>query len=134
MKNLDQIRAANAIQHINDEATGANGGEVVKKVPTMIRENGILAVAAFAAEKKGNGKDYKNPGHKIVFDYIIEHLAHGKVNKLDSKMSLECFIKYLTDGNSAGLRDVASETMAYLNYLRRFVRKKGDDNHVNGSE
>ncbi len=128
MKNLDQIRAANAIRHQNTVFPGAEGGEVVKKVPTMIRDNGMLAAAAFAAEPKGNG-NYKNPGHKKVFDCIIEHLASNGVNSLERAMPLEDFIRFLVGGDSAVLRNITTESMEYLNYLRRFARKKEDEKH-----
>ena len=128
MKNLDQIRAANAIRHQNTVFPGAEGGEVVKKVPTMIRDNGMLAAAAFAAESKGNG-NYKNPGHKKVFDCIIEHLASNGVNLLERAMPLEDFIRFLVGGDSAVLRNITTESMEYLNYLRRFARKKEDEKH-----
>lgn len=128
MKNLDQIRAANAIRHRNTVFPGAEGGEVVKKVPTMIRDNGMLAAAAFAAEPKGNG-NYKNPGHKKVFDCIIEHLTADGVNLLNGTMELEDFIQYLADSDSAVLRNITAESMEYLNYLRRFARKKEEEKH-----
>ena len=128
MKNLDQIRAANAIRHQTTVFPGAEGGEVVKKVPTMIRDNGMLAAAAFAAEPKGNG-NYKNPGHKKVFDCIIEHLASNGVNLLERAMPLEDFIRFLVGGDSAVLRNITTESMEYLNYLRRFARKKEDEKH-----
>ena len=49
MNNLDQLRAKHAL----DAATGrtfkeANNGEVVKKIPAMIRRNGILGALAFS--------------------------------------------------------------------------------------
>ncbi|MBS5532358.1 hypothetical protein KH017_16335 [bacterium] len=128
MKNLDQIRAANAICHRNTVFPGAEGGEVVKKVPTMIRDNGILAAAAFAAESKGHD-GYKNPGHKKVFDCIIGHLASEGVRLLNGSMSLEDFIQYLATGDSAVLRNITAESMEYLNYMRRFARKKEDEKH-----
>lgn len=128
MKNLDQIRAANAIRHQNTVFPGAEGGEVVKKVPTLIRDNGMLAAAAFAAEPKGNG-NYKNPGHKKVFDCIIEHLASDGVNLLHKAVTLEDFIQFLAESDSAVLRNITMEGMEYLNYLRRFARKKEDEKH-----
>jgi len=129
MKNLDQIRAANAIHHKDTVFPGAEGGEVVKKVPTLIRDNGMLAAAAFAAEPKGEEGKYKNPGHKKVFDCIIEHLASDGVEILKKKMQLEDFIQYLAAGDSAMLRNITAESMAYLNYLRRFARKKEGGKH-----
>ncbi len=125
MKNLDQIRAKNALEAAATGYKGANDGEVVKKVPTMIRENGILGAAAFALE---TGK-----GYATVFEAIITHLE--TIDRLPSppqsreslrhESRLEAFITGLTATDAAQLRAVTAETMAYLNYLRRFAGKKG---------
>jgi CRISPR type III-B/RAMP module-associated protein Cmr5 len=123
MKNLDQIRAKNAIQYSSESFPGADGGEVVKKVPTLIRENGILAALAFALEKK-SGNQLKNPGHNKVFECIVNHLKHASINKIpDSVTNPELFSRYLVDKDAAVLRDATEETMAYMNYLRRFAKK-----------
>ena len=44
-------------------------------------------------------------------------------------MSLEDFIQYLATGDSAVLRNITAESMEYLNYMRRFARKKEDEKH-----
>ena len=117
MENLDQIRAKSALLAAKTIGLGAEGGEnVAKKVPTMIRENGILGAAAFAKE---TGKGYED-----VFDAIIKHLR--KVKRIpDAPMKIEAFIEHLTTMPAEKLRAVTAETMAYLNYLRRFAGKKG---------
>jgi len=123
MKNLDQIRAANAIVYSNTPFPGADGGEVVKKVPTLIRENGILAALAFALEKKSGG-DAKNPGHYKVFECIVSHLKHKGVNKIPANIAgPKEFADYLIAADAAALRDATEEAMAYMNYLRRFAKK-----------
>lgn len=122
MKNLDQQRAANAL-NVNIRG-GAGGGEAVaKKVPTMIRENGILGAAAFALE---TGKGYED-----VFNAIIAHLATvGRLPKPPSQSSpssqssqslLGAFIAALCETDATTLRAVTAESLAYLNYLRRFA-------------
>ncbi|MDD4180906.1 MAG: type III-B CRISPR module-associated protein Cmr5 [Victivallaceae bacterium] len=112
IQNLDQIRAANALKAAKSKMGGKNSGEVVKKIPPMIRENGILGALAFAKE---NGK-----GYEVCFNAIIEHLKSlGKTSSND----LDSFLNELTQANSAKLREVTSEAMLYLNYLRRFARK-----------
>jgi len=112
MKNLDQIRAKNALAAVAHIGEGAEGGEAVaKKVPVMIRENGFIAAMAFAKEK---GKGYAD-----VFKAIIVHLKdidqlHGISDDFDG------FLAGLCQKDSVVLRAVTSEAMAYLNYLRRF--------------
>ena len=68
MKNLDQIRAKNALEAAhNKRFKGINDGDVVKKVPAMIQQNGLLGALAFAIDKE--------KGYKDVLDACIEHYA-----------------------------------------------------------
>lgn len=112
--NLEQIRAQNAFKaYTSGTFSGKNNGEVVKKIPTMIRENGFLGALAFAIEKKA--------GYEDAFLVIIEHLKNleligNNINNCDD------FLKLLVSKPSGRLRRVTVETMAYLNYLRRFAK------------
>lgn len=119
MKNLEQIRAKNAWEAASNPENfkGKNEGETVKKVPTMIRDNGLLGALAFAMES--------SDGYKETFTAIIKHLQDENVQRYpgQNRCNLEEFFKYLIEHDSATLRDITSETMAYLNYLRRFVHK-----------
>ena len=130
VKNLDQIRAANALKHcapsVDDKSfRGVDDGEVVKKVPTMIRENGFLGALAFALESSKGG--WKNPGHNKVFECILDHLKALK-RVPDTLGSPYDLMEYLVnDADSAKLRDVTAESLLYMNYLRRFVRPKQKD-------
>lgn len=149
MKNFEQIRAKNALAKAQSIGKGKDGGDnVAKKVPVMILDNGILAAAAFALEKKkdNNGKDEeknksarkdndeetnKGKGYADVFDAVIEHLADQEIALLDKTMllddktkQLKGFIDHLAGVSSDELRRITAETMAYLNYLRRFVNPK----------
>lgn len=110
MKNLDQIRAKNAIAASIGQ--GAEGGDsVAKKVPAMIRENGLLGALAFALEK--------DKGYKDVFVAIIRHLKD--IGSLPGKGETpETFLQDLCAVDASALRTLTSEIMAYLGYLRRF--------------
>jgi CRISPR/Cas system CMR-associated protein Cmr5 small subunit len=110
MQNLDQIRAKNALDVKIGSGTGG-GLAIAKKIPTMIRENGFIAAMSFAKET--------GAGYADVFNAIIRHLhsvgqAHGLPNNFDG------FLTDLCVKDSAVLRAVTVEAMAYLNYLRRF--------------
>lgn len=123
MNNLDLIRAKNALEACHSIDGGANDGEVVKKVPSYIINNGLLAAAAFANE---NARKKEKSGYEDVFKAIVKHLV--SIKRIDSiPESSEGLIKYLVSQDSAKLRDVTAETMAYLNYLRRFASKKKED-------
>ena len=113
--NLEQIRAKNAFTACeNNSFGGKNKGEIAKKLPRMIRENGMLGTLAFALDK--GEADYEKS-----FDVIAIHLNRiGKVNSTTAKDLLE----ELLDCKSLQLRDVTVETMLYLDYFRRFAEKK----------
>lgn len=118
MENLDQIRAANALEAANGALfKGANDGEVVKKIPAMIRQNGFLGALAFAKENDGK------TGHADVFRAIVKHLK--TLNRLSGQKreTVDGFILDLCASDAATLRAVTDEAMAYLNYLRRFAKK-----------
>ena len=112
MKNLEQIRAKNALEAAEKyNFKGKNEGDIVKKVPTMILENGILASAAFAKEA---GKFYKDVFHAVIAHLKSIDMMPGNKNEI---------LPWLTsDVDSSQLRAITSEVMAYLNYLRRFAK------------
>jgi len=108
MKNLDQIRAKNALAA--KVGTGKEGGEsVAKKVPAMIIENGFLGAFAFAVE---NGKGYLD-----VFNAIISHLVEVGIVAPDKRA-----IGNFCEMDAVALRAASAEAMAFLNYLRRLAK------------
>ena len=115
-ENLEQRRALNAFQACSGTIFGGiNQGEVVKKLPPLIRENGILGALAFALSKNDKGTGFSN-----AFDAIRIHLV--SIGKIDAK-DLAAFRQNLMTCPSLKLRDVTTETMLYLDYLRRFAKK-----------
>jgi len=128
MKNLNQIRAQYALRAAaNKEFKGEKGGQVVKKVPTMIRENGFIGALAFAMEKKG--------GYIEVFEEMLKHLRDPRVGAIrsDTVSNAGKLLEYVCEGDSSRLREVTAESMAYLSYLRRFATK-GDSSDNNSNQ
>lgn len=118
MQNLEQIRAGDALNAARSRAfAGKNRGEVVKKVPAMIRESGLLAALAFALERNDKDK-LKNEGHFAVFQAVTEHL--GKDRDPDALMD-----RLSSRASSTELREDTVQTLSYLAYLRRFADKEG---------
>lgn len=121
MKNLEQIRAANALAYANARVPtrGAKGGEVVKKLPALIMSNGLLAAGAFAFAK-GEGE-----GWYVCFDHLATHLAHKDVEVVPpDRRNLKTLLEYLTqEADSATLKLATDEALAWLCYARRFVKK-----------
>lgn len=121
MKNLEQIRAYNALQASHQAIKGKDSGEVVKKVPPMIINDGLLAAVAFACQQKDGS------GYKLVFQAVMTHLQSLELYEPQGKNS-ECdFARWLAECESAQLRALTAETLSYLSYLRRFATKEGKD-------
>jgi len=121
MQNLEQIRARNAY-HFSKQGGIANvqGGEVIKKVPPLIQNHGLLATAAYSFGEK--------EGWQKVFDAIARHLADPDIAVLPAKVKdRESLMEFLTgkQATSETLKLATNETMAWLTYARRFVTKGG---------
>lgn len=115
-QNLEQLRAKHALDDAKQGLAnkGKNGGEVAKKVPAMIQQNGLLGALAFALNK--------NEGHKNVLEGAIDHYRKTAdlARELPSKDAL-VFATWLSGKDSATLRAATAEILAYLNYYRRFA-------------
>jgi hypothetical protein len=115
MQNLEQVRARNALSL--GPVSGDEGGEVIKKVAPLILNHGLLATAAYSTEKEGWQK---------VFDAIAQHLADPDIaivpNQCNDRVKL---MEFLTDKTTTSetLKLATAETMAWLTYATRFVKK-----------
>lgn len=122
MYNLEQIRARNAMayaQDPNSEKGGQEGGEVIKKIPPMIMNHGLLATAAYSL-------DPKQKGWAAAFDAITKHLVDEKIALIPAQYKDgKGLLKYLSgEADSNVLKRCTAEAMAWLNYARRFVDRK----------
>ena len=115
MTNLEQLRAKNALKAARTIGQGSEGGDAVeKKVPAQIIANGFIGALAFAIER--------GAGYADVFRAVIDHLNDVKAMQGMVKTDLPGFLAELCDKSSAQLRAITEESMAYLGYLRRFVK------------
>ena len=114
MNNLDQIRARNALKDATKTFGGEAGGEVVKKVPTMIRDNGLIGAMAFARDKGGDFWE--------LWECIAAHVSTPEVTDLRCGCAEE-LLKHAVNACASDLRRLTDEALAYLNYLRRFAKK-----------
>jgi len=119
MKNLEQIRAANALAYTQGghNTGGQQGGNVLKKVPALIMGNGLLAASAFAFAQKDNG-------WRSCFDHIAKHLAHQDIAILPANTAnLDQMLAFLTgpQADSQTLKLATDEALAWLAFARRFA-------------
>lgn len=119
MQNLEQIRARNALAFANaGSISNKEGGEVIKKIPPLILNHGLLATTAYSFTER--------EGWQKVFDAIARHLSDKDVAIVPATAnSREELMKVLTakETTSEVLKRATSETMAWLDYARRFVKK-----------
>lgn len=120
MKNLAQIRAANALTFANSpaEKRGKDGGDAIKKIPPMIASNGLLAAIAFSVEVKND--KFQRPGYAAIFDAIAKHLGSSDIAIISSNGAKDLIVR-LTESDSQTLKLATAEAMEWLAYARRFV-------------
>jgi CRISPR/Cas system CMR-associated protein Cmr5 small subunit len=130
MQNLEQIRARNALKFASEyghRVTGSQGGEVIKKLPPHILNHGLLATAAYSFTEK--------EGWQLTFDAIARHLADKDIaivpdDKVKDRSTLMDFLTH-KDTTSEVLKHATAETMAWLQYARRFVKPEKGANRPN---
>ncbi|MBE2205578.1 MAG: hypothetical protein IAE94_14695 [Chthoniobacterales bacterium] len=120
MQNLEQIRARNVLTFAKSGAvSGDKGGEVIKKIPPLILNHGLLATAAYSFTEK--------EGWQKVFDAIARHLADVDIaiapRDVTNRQTLMNFLTHEST-TSETLKLATAETMAWLQYARRFVKKE----------
>lgn len=129
MQNLDQIRAAKALEAVTREGSLITK-QTVSKLPAMIIANGLLAAAAFAGEQTNERKS-KRPAMQAALNQVAEHLAdpiHGITVLMGCNSAQGLIDKLALDqASSLDLQRATTEALAFLGYLKRFAVKEGDD-------
>jgi CRISPR-associated protein Cmr5 len=129
MQNLDQTRAAKALEAINRDGSKITK-QAVNKLPAMIVSNGLLASLAFADEPKKENEP-KRPEMQDAMNQVAQHLSHpihgiGVLARCDSAKKL---LQALTTGqaDSLSLQRATTEALAFLGYLKRFAVKESTE-------
>ena len=121
MQNLEQVRARNALRCQKEDGAliiGPQGGEVIKKLPPLVLNHGLLATAAYAYTQEN--------GWQIVLNHIARHLADPDIAIVPATIQKhEQLMAFLTgaEATSETLKLATLETMAWLSYARRFVQR-----------
>lgn len=87
----------------------------VKKLPMLIKTNGLGAALAFFFSK---GKDNEKSPHSLISSQIHEWL---KVNNKDLFLKDSDLLKVIVGLGSTNYRLVTNEVMSFLNWLKRFA-------------
>jgi CRISPR/Cas system CMR-associated protein Cmr5 small subunit len=125
MRNLEQIRATHALAFFKDgrNPLGANGGNILSKLPSMIVANGLLAAAAFAKAKSAE--------HTACMANIFAHLVSPEIAVFNpivrpKETPFDAQIRALAETDALILRRATAEAIAYATYLKRFAPKTKD--------
>ena len=118
--NMEQIRAAKALNAAKDilAARGRNGDQL-SGYHSLIITNGLLATLAYSADKGGECE--------AIALALLQHLSDLQRNNLFPDAPLQCrnimsALTEMTYTTPTILAMMTDECMAYLNYLKRFVR------------
>ncbi|RMH42632.1 MAG: type III-B CRISPR module-associated protein Cmr5 [Gammaproteobacteria bacterium] len=118
---LEQGRAAMAYRYAEEGARLSKKKEYksyVKKMPMMIKVNGLGAAVAFAFSKGAkNGEPSKDTPWGLIYHQLAEWVSTEK--QLVS-LGQKSFANALTELDSAQYRAVTNEVLALLNWMRRF--------------
>ena len=126
MKTLAQIRASNALLHRQPVQT-AGQGDALSGFPMLIRTDGLLAALAFAIEQKRNQQGQlvaKHPADYAIASAIAAHLRHNDTDgriAITTAQDADHLVEELAGADATRLRRATAETLAFLNYLKRFV-------------
>lgn len=122
IQSLNQVRARNALAAAEKVANGKlevggreQGQNTTKKIAHQIINHGLLATAANA---KGNR------GPENIFGEIARHLSDRDIKLMPERSdSLDSILEFYTrpESNSQELKFATAETMAWLEYARRFL-------------
>lgn len=121
-KGIEQGRAKYAFDKVR--SVSENGPDnlkktyksAAKKLPVLIKTNGLGQTLAFM-KSKGGKKGAKN-GHDELYDQIGNWLQTRDAEKLDPQGEL---VEQVIQLESPAYRQVTAETLALLNWIRRFV-------------
>lgn len=130
--NLEQLRASRALVDAQKIVAGQEGGDQLSGYFSYIITNGLLATLAYSADKGGECK--------AVAECLIGHLANlqghghfpGDQLRGPESLSLTKSIGLICNRNTSPqlLAMMTDECMAYLNYLKRFVRALKSEREV----
>lgn len=127
---LQQERASSAWNHVQQmERAGYEGkyGSLVKKLPAMILSDGLAQTLAFLRAKgkmDGNTSERELSDEAKAHRAAYQHLSSWVCGRLNAGQNTH-LLRWVLDHPSGDYRRAATEALAYLHWLKRFVEAKG---------
>ncbi len=91
-----------------------------KKLPMMIKTNGLGATLAFCKSKSSNERDKAGYAYKKLYEHITEWLKNDD-KQLIALSANDDLVEKVISSYSQMYRAVTVEVLAFLNWLRRFA-------------
>lgn len=111
--------AVEAVRHESDQARRKfhnEYGTLVRGLPAMIQVNGLASTTAFLKAKAKSGNDEKRE-YSILYEQISQRLGKYLYDDRD-------LMQIIMEGSSDQYRRATAETIAYANWLKRFVEAR----------
>ena len=121
MTDLEQERAKFAFKRAEKRMKDKEYGQYAKKLPMMIKTNGLGAALAFVYSKKdGDGSD-GNKAYQYLYDDLKTWLKEkAPADYLEIAKSDKELVKAVVDLKSPDYRMTTVEVLAFLTWLKRF--------------
>lgn len=125
MENLEQRRAAHALNHATACRKQEKDGDCLPGYPGLIINNGLLATLAFAIEKSTErGLINHRAQWWAVSTAIAAHLHEQSiVRQPQGQPDAVSLRNQLAAGDGFLLRRATDEALAFLKYLKRFAKQ-----------
>jgi CRISPR-associated protein Cmr5 len=115
---LQQERALHAWQQIETvNGSDKEYGSLVRGLPAMIQHDGLAPTLAFLKAKK---KDH----HLRVYNQLSAWFTPSENHHPPIEIKGD-LLEYLIKNNSTSYRQITTEALAYLSWLKRFAEAKG---------
>ncbi|MCR4429800.1 MAG: type III-B CRISPR module-associated protein Cmr5 [Tepidanaerobacteraceae bacterium] len=123
IKGLEQGRASFAYQCAragNQIDKRKEYKQYVKKLPMLIKTNGLGAALAFVKSKISDKTSESGHAYKLIYDQIAEWLKKDDKKLIDLSGDAD-LVAAIISLDSSQYRAVTIEVLAFLNWLRRFA-------------
>jgi CRISPR type III-B/RAMP module-associated protein Cmr5 len=136
MRSLDQIRAAHAYAAL--DTASDEEAELARRLPDMLRTNGLLATWAFLIKKERDKEEVSKPP---LLASVLEHLRsiESLAGQVRAGSPEEVFRAWIGTGQAPGieaakLRALTAESLALAGWLKRASEARASSGAGSGSE
>lgn len=119
--------AFNDVKEGNCQDFRAEYKSIVVKAPALLKTNGLVSTIAFLFSKQHSSS---GAAHQLLCSQIARWLSNKGIVILGTGCTCDKFVEILVKMSCVEVRRATNETIAYLNWLKRFAEgmiEKNDD-------